>query len=86
LTTKIRGHKRTNDFYKYIRITPEEAANKIKELWFARGDMKLIKEAVGELQTGCDSAMAVEKVVHKISWLNKEDVQIATFPKVSLTC
>ena len=29
---KISGHKRTKDFYKYIRISAEEAANKIKEL------------------------------------------------------
>jgi hypothetical protein len=43
LIMKISGHKRTKDFYKYIRITPEEAANKIKELWLARDDMKLIK-------------------------------------------
>lgn len=46
LIMKISGHKRTKDFYKYIRITPEEAANKIKELWLARNDMKLIKETV----------------------------------------
>jgi integrase len=35
LTMKISGHKRTKDFYKYIRISPEEAAQKIKELWMA---------------------------------------------------
>lgn len=45
LIMKISGHKRTKDFYKYIRITPEEAANKIKELWLARNDMKLVKDA-----------------------------------------
>lgn len=45
LIMKISGHKRTKDFYKYIRITPEEAAIKIKELWLARNDMKLIKDA-----------------------------------------
>jgi hypothetical protein len=43
LIMKISGHKRTKDFYKYIRITPEEAANKIKELWLSRNDMKLIR-------------------------------------------
>lgn len=43
LIMKISGHKRTKDFYRYIRISPEEAANKIKELWTARDDMKLIK-------------------------------------------
>lgn len=49
LIMKISGHKRTKDFYKYIRITPEEAANKIKELWLARDDMKLIKETAGNM-------------------------------------
>lgn len=49
LIMKISGHKRTKDFYKYIRITPEEAANKIKELWLARNDMKLIKESVEKM-------------------------------------
>ncbi len=37
------------DFYEYIRITPEEAAIKIKELWLARNDMKLIKDATEQL-------------------------------------
>lgn len=49
LIMKISGHKRTKDFYKYIRITPEEAAIKIKELWLARNDMKLIKDAAENL-------------------------------------
>jgi len=49
LIMKISGHKRTKDFYKYIRITPEEAANKIKELWLARDDMKLIKATAKEM-------------------------------------
>lgn len=33
LPIRISGHKRIKDFYKYIRISPEEAANEIKELW-----------------------------------------------------
>jgi len=41
---KLCGHKRTKDFYKYIRITPEEAEIKIKELWLSSNDMKLIKD------------------------------------------
>lgn len=49
LIMKISGHKRTKDFYKYIRITPEEAAMKIKELWLARNDMKLIKDTTEKL-------------------------------------
>ncbi len=43
LIMKISGHKRTKDFYKYIRISPEEAARKIKDLWMARNDMELVK-------------------------------------------
>jgi hypothetical protein len=46
---KISGHKRTKDSYKYIRITPEEAAIKIKELWLARDDIKLIKDATDSI-------------------------------------
>jgi hypothetical protein len=30
LIMKISGHKRLRDFYKYIRITPEEAGQKLK--------------------------------------------------------
>lgn len=43
LIMKISGHKRTMDFYKYIRISPEEAANKIKELWIKRDGMRLVQ-------------------------------------------
>lgn len=43
LIMKISGHKREKDFYKYIRITPEEAAQKIKTLWMGRGDMEVFK-------------------------------------------
>jgi integrase len=43
LIMKISGHKNVKDFYRYIRITPEEAARKIKDLWMSRNDMKLIK-------------------------------------------
>jgi hypothetical protein len=39
---KISGHKRTKDFYKYIRISPEEAVTRIKILWEERNGMKLI--------------------------------------------
>ena len=40
LIMKISGHKSVKDFYKYIRISPEEAGQKIKELWKDRGGMK----------------------------------------------
>jgi|GEM_PF-6018832 len=40
---KISGHKREKDFYKYIRITPEAAAQKIKKLWMERDDMEVFK-------------------------------------------
>lgn len=39
LIMKISGHKSVKDFYKYIRITPEEAGQKIKKLWEHRGGM-----------------------------------------------
>jgi len=45
LIMKISRHKNVKDFYKYIRITPEEAARKIKDLWLSRNDMTLIKFA-----------------------------------------
>ncbi len=40
LIMKISGHKNEKDFYKYIRVTAEEAAQKIKELWLERNDMQ----------------------------------------------
>jgi integrase len=40
LIMKISGHKSLKDFYKYIRITPEEAGKKIQEIWEKRGDMR----------------------------------------------
>lgn len=36
LIMKISGHKSLRDFYRYIRITPEEAGIKIKEIWMER--------------------------------------------------
>jgi integrase len=44
LIMKISGHKSVKDFYKYIRITPEEAGNKIKELWIKRGEMAVLEK------------------------------------------
>jgi integrase len=43
LIMKISGHKNEKDFYRYIRITPEEAAQKIKDLWQERNDMHVFK-------------------------------------------
>ncbi len=42
LIMKISGHKSLRDFYRYIRISQEEAGQKIKELWQQRGAMALI--------------------------------------------
>lgn len=42
LIMKISGHKSLRDFYKYIRITPEEAGRKIREIWEKRGDIGII--------------------------------------------
>lgn len=41
LIMKISGHKSIKDFYKYIRISPEEAAHKIKAIWKQRDDLSL---------------------------------------------
>lgn len=43
LIMKISGHKNEKDFYKYIRVTPEEAAQKIKELWKERSEMRVFR-------------------------------------------
>ena len=43
LIMRISGHRKEKDFYKYIRITPEEAAQKIKVLWMERDDMEVFK-------------------------------------------
>src|SRR5258708_34801905 len=39
LIMKISGHKSLKDFYKYIRITPEEAGKKLQEILERRGEM-----------------------------------------------
>ena len=41
LIMKISGHKSVKDFYKYIRVTPEEAGQKIKALWLERDGMNV---------------------------------------------
>ena len=41
---KISGHKSLRDFYKYIRITPEEAGRKIREIWQERNNLKEFEE------------------------------------------
>jgi hypothetical protein len=43
LIMKISGHKREKDFCRYIRVDPQEAALKVKELWMQRGDIELFK-------------------------------------------
>ena len=44
LIMKISGHKSLRDFYKYIRITPEEAGQKIMKIWQNRGDINIVIE------------------------------------------
>ncbi len=39
LIMKISGHKTHKDFFKYIRVTQEEAARQIQEIWVARNNM-----------------------------------------------
>ncbi|MEO5564004.1 MAG: site-specific integrase, partial [Chitinophagaceae bacterium] len=53
LIMKISGHKSLRDFYKYIRITPEEAGQKIKEIWQLRGDMSMVKENGDKVEMIC---------------------------------
>jgi len=43
LIMKISGHKSVKDFYKYIRISPEEAGQKIKKIWQQRGETSVLK-------------------------------------------
>lgn len=46
LTMKISAHKSLRDFYRYIRITPEEAGRKIREIWEKRGDIGIAATAL----------------------------------------
>lgn len=39
LIMKISGHKSEKDFFKYIRISPEEAAYKMQKIWKQRGEL-----------------------------------------------
>jgi hypothetical protein len=41
LIMKISGHKSLKDFYKYIKIAPEQAGQRIKELWQKRGELSV---------------------------------------------
>jgi hypothetical protein len=41
---KISGHKREKDFYRYIRIDPREAAERIKLLWMQRDEFEVFKD------------------------------------------
>lgn len=41
LIMKISGHKSLKDFYRYIKIAPEQAGQKIKELWQKRGELSV---------------------------------------------
>ena len=46
LIMRISGHKKEKDFYRYIRISPEEGAMMIKKLWNERGRMKALQASV----------------------------------------
>lgn len=48
LIMKITGHKTHKDFFKYIRVTQEEAARRIQEIWEVRNNM----DAFGLKATG----------------------------------
>lgn len=46
LIMQISGHKKEKDFYRYIRISPEEAAEVIKKLWMERNNMQAFNTPV----------------------------------------
>ena len=76
LIMKISRHKRTNDFYKYIPITPEEAAREIKELWWARNDMKLIKDTVAELKLQYNEEVNHTRIIRYFRFYVREKVYL----------
>jgi site-specific recombinase XerD len=41
LIMKISGHKSLKDFYRYIKIAPEQAGQQIREIWRERGEMAM---------------------------------------------
>ena len=43
LIMKISGHKSLKDFYRYIKIAPEQAGQRIKEIWQERGEIAIVK-------------------------------------------
>jgi integrase len=43
LIMKISGHKSLKDFYRYIKIAPEQAGQRIREIWQQRGEIIPIK-------------------------------------------
>jgi integrase len=46
LIMKISGHKSTRDFYKYIRISPEQAAMQVEKIWQDRKKVPVTIKAV----------------------------------------
>lgn len=46
LIMKISRHKSLKDFYKYIKIAPEQAGQRIKEIWKNRGEITKPRVAV----------------------------------------
>jgi integrase len=53
LIMKISGHKSLQDFYKYIRITSEEAGRKIKEIWENRNQTGIIPLNTADHSKAC---------------------------------
>ncbi len=41
LIMKISGHKSMKDFYRYIKIAPEQAGQRIREIWQHRGEIAI---------------------------------------------
>jgi integrase len=46
LIMMISGHKKEQDFYRYIRIKPEEAAEILKKIWMERNGMQAFPDSL----------------------------------------
>ena len=44
LIMKISGHKSLKDFYRYIKIAPEQAGQRIREIWQERGEIRVVSK------------------------------------------
>jgi len=62
LIMKISGHKKESSFYRYIRITQEEAARLIQKLWESRDGMQALKVVVNEYGQLSEAAAKLDAI------------------------